>query len=122
LPFEPVRFRMAELLAAADGYLAPGPAETFGLSALEALACGTPVLSVSTGGAAELVQRSGAGRRYPVDDSAACAREATALLAASADLRFKARAYAEARHAWPDVLAELLQLYRDVLAGMEGKG
>jgi alpha-1,6-mannosyltransferase len=120
LPFEPVRYRMAELLAAADGYLAPGPAETFGLAALEALACGTPVLSVSTGGAAELAQRSGAGRLYPVDDSAACAREASALLAESADLRPKARAYAEARHAWPDVLAELLQFYRDVVAGREG--
>jgi alpha-1,6-mannosyltransferase len=118
-PFEPARPRMADLLAAADCYLAPGPAETFGLAALEALACGTPVLSVDRGGAAELVQRSGAGHLYPVGDSAACAREATALLAESAQLRPKARAYAEARHAWPDVLTELLQLYRAILAGAE---
>ena len=32
------------LLASADVALAPGPAETFGLAALEALACGTPVV------------------------------------------------------------------------------
>ncbi len=47
----PVRFlghvggreTLAELLACADVVLAPGPVETFGLAAMEALACGTPV-------------------------------------------------------------------------------
>lgn len=36
---------LAGLLAAADVVLAPGPVETFGLAALEALACGTPVVA-----------------------------------------------------------------------------
>ncbi|WNV75912.1 glycosyltransferase [Geodermatophilus sp. DSM 44513] len=35
---------LAGLLGAADVVLAPGPVETFGLAALEALACGTPVV------------------------------------------------------------------------------
>lgn len=35
---------LAALLANADVVLAPGPVETFGLAALEALACGTPVV------------------------------------------------------------------------------
>jgi hypothetical protein len=35
---------LATLLASADVALAPGPVETFGLAALEALACGTPVV------------------------------------------------------------------------------
>jgi alpha-1,6-mannosyltransferase len=39
------RERMAALLGAADVVLAPGPVETFGLAALEALACGTPVVA-----------------------------------------------------------------------------
>ena len=38
------RADLAALLASADVALAPGPAETFGLAALEALACGTPVV------------------------------------------------------------------------------
>lgn len=38
------RDAMARLLSAADVVLAPGPVETFGLAALEALACGTPVV------------------------------------------------------------------------------
>lgn len=36
---------MAQLLGAADVVLAPGPVETFGLAAMEALACGTPVVA-----------------------------------------------------------------------------
>jgi alpha-1,6-mannosyltransferase len=111
---------MADLLAAADCYIAPGPAETFGLSALEALACGTPVLSVASGGAAELVKRSGAGRLYPVGDLAACAAQAIALIGEAAGLRAAARDYAAARHAWPDVFAELLGHYRELVAGAKG--
>lgn len=38
------RASVARLLSAADVVLAPGPVETFGLAALEALACGTPVV------------------------------------------------------------------------------
>jgi alpha-1,6-mannosyltransferase len=41
------RERLADLLAGADVVLAPGPIETFGLAALEALACGTPVVADS---------------------------------------------------------------------------
>jgi alpha-1,6-mannosyltransferase len=48
----PVRFvgfvhdrrALAALLASADVVLSPGPVETFGLAALEALSCGTPVV------------------------------------------------------------------------------
>ncbi|MEO3755752.1 glycosyltransferase [Streptomyces sp. B6B3] len=36
---------LAVLQATADVVLAPGPAETFGLAAMEALACGTPVVA-----------------------------------------------------------------------------
>jgi alpha-1,6-mannosyltransferase len=38
------RSAVAALLASADVLVAPGPVETFGLAALEALACGTPVV------------------------------------------------------------------------------
>jgi alpha-1,6-mannosyltransferase len=44
LGFVKERGCLAALLAAADIVLAPGPVETFGLAALEALACGTPVV------------------------------------------------------------------------------
>lgn len=55
------RTRLAGRLAAADVALAVCPGETFGLSVLEALACGTPVVTADAGGARELVdERCGA--------------------------------------------------------------
>lgn len=42
--FVPDKPTLARLLATADVVLAPGPVETFGLAALEAMACGTPVV------------------------------------------------------------------------------
>jgi alpha-1,6-mannosyltransferase len=53
----PEQQRVAAFLGAADVVIAPGPRETFGLSALEALACGTPVVAHSRGAAGELVTR-----------------------------------------------------------------
>ncbi|HEX4704622.1 MAG TPA: glycosyltransferase [Pseudonocardiaceae bacterium] len=54
------RAELATRLAEADIAFAPSPAETFGLSVLEALACGTPVITANTGGAPELLSE-GAG-------------------------------------------------------------
>ncbi|HTK56301.1 MAG TPA: glycosyltransferase, partial [Gemmatimonadales bacterium] len=55
LPFQPDRDRLADLLAGADLAVAPCSIETFGLSALEALASGTPLVSADRGGVAETV-------------------------------------------------------------------
>ncbi|MFC0040038.1 glycosyltransferase [Actinomadura rayongensis] len=68
----PVRFHghvaqradVARLLAAADVALAPCPVESFGLAVLEALACGTPVVTADRGAARELVA-PGAGVAVP---------------------------------------------------------
>jgi alpha-1,6-mannosyltransferase len=49
------RARFASLLATADLVLAPGPVETFGLAALEALASGTPAVVHHASALAELV-------------------------------------------------------------------
>ncbi len=46
---------LAEILNAADLFLMPSQSESFGLSALEAMACGKPVISSSVGGLPELV-------------------------------------------------------------------
>lgn len=51
--------RVAALLATADVVLAPGPAETFGLAALEALACGTPVAVNVASALPEVAGRAG---------------------------------------------------------------
>ena len=58
--FLPDRADLAALLASADVAIAPGPAETFGLAGLEALACGTPVVVSAESALPEVVGQAGA--------------------------------------------------------------
>ncbi|MEO8227002.1 MAG: glycosyltransferase [Gemmatimonadota bacterium] len=116
LPFERDRDALANLVAAADLYVAPGPAETFGLAALEALASGVPVLSVDSGGVPELVTRSGAGATYPIGDRAALADQAAALFQQDLPaLGARGRSYAEREHAWPAVFDRIFAAYRTLI-------
>ena len=66
------RADLAALLASADVALAPGPAETFGLAALEALACGTPVVVSAESALPEVAGEAGAS--VPGEDLAAGVR------------------------------------------------
>ncbi len=50
-----------ELLSIADVFLLPSQSESFGLSALEAMACGVPVVASNIGGIPELVQHGETG-------------------------------------------------------------
>lgn len=53
------RTTLAARLRAADVFLAPGPIETFGLAALESLACGTPVVCREDSALPEVVGTAG---------------------------------------------------------------
>jgi alpha-1,6-mannosyltransferase len=116
LPFEGDRERLADLMAAVDLYVAPCSLETFGLSALEALASGTPVLTADRGGVAETVSRSGAGALFPSGNAAGLAEAAGRLLAGNlGELGARGRAYVEAHHGWDLVFDRLFGIYRRIL-------
>ena len=71
---------VAPLLAAADLFVLPSQTESFGLAALEALACGTPVLAARVGGIPELITDGVEGLLEPVGSVEAMARRAIDLL------------------------------------------
>jgi len=93
---------VARLLATADVALAPGPIETFGLAALEALACGTPVVVDAASALPEVVGAAGVAVQA---DFAAGVRELLAWPAAAR--RAGARARAE-QFGWPTAVAGFL--------------
>ncbi len=117
VPYVRDREEVARILAAAELYVAPGPAESFGLSALEAMASGTPVLSVNAGGAAERVQASGAGALYEAGDAGACAEAALTLLRSDRQaLGQAARTWAVQHHDWSRAFDGIVAAYRELLA------
>jgi alpha-1,6-mannosyltransferase len=69
LGFVSSRSELARFLASADVILAPGPIETFGLAALEALASGTPAIVNKSSALPEIIGLS-AGRALPLDAGA----------------------------------------------------
>lgn len=118
LPFEGDRDRLADLYAAVDLCITPGPNETFGLAALEAMASGIPVLAADQGGVAESVSLSGAGRCYAAHDAGHFAECAVQMLAEDLPrLGRTGRAYVETHHRWSMVFDRLFDVYRDVAAG-----
>ena len=60
--------RIEELTGVADVFLLPSELESFGLSALEAMACGVPVVGSDAGGLPEVVKHAETGFLLPVGD------------------------------------------------------
>ena len=109
---------VAPLLAAADLFLLPTNAESFGLSALEALASGTPVIGTNVGGLPEVVRNGETGVLCGVGDVQGMADGALSLLRDGDKWkRFSAAAVEDARRrfAMDEVVGRYEELYKATL-------
>ncbi|WP_028477656.1 glycosyltransferase [Nocardia sp. CNY236] len=97
---------LASLLATADLSVAPGPHETFGLAALEALAAGTPVVASRSSAVADIVTTDCGA--IAADHSSAFARAATAVLALPRAQRRRAARRRAEQFTWPRAVAGML--------------
>ncbi|MDE0572815.1 glycosyltransferase [Demequina sp. B12] len=103
--------QFAALLATADVAIAPGPIETFGLAAVEALACGTPVVVNAASALSEVVGHAGIAARGTPGDMATAI---SALLARDSRVRReRARLQAESMP-WTATVERMLAIHQDL--------
>jgi len=104
--------------SAAEVVIMPSHYESFGMVALEAMACGTPVIATQVGGLQHLVQNEKTGFTIPNDDPDILEERLTQLIC-KPDLRCQmsqtsiqyARSYA-----WDVITPQIIQLYQRTLA------
>jgi len=110
---------VAPLFAAADVYVFPSESESFGLSALEALASGVPVVAARVGGVPEVVRDGVTGALLPLGDVEGMAQAVRGFLDPGrwSEASAAAAADARARFATGDVVARYERLYADAMDG-----
>ncbi|MFT5734327.1 MAG: N-acetyl-alpha-D-glucosaminyl L-malate synthase BshA [Planctomycetota bacterium] len=113
-----MRDALPEVLSPADVFCLPSTEESFGLSALEAMACGTAVLGTRVGGVPEVVENGVSGLLVEVNDREAYSRHLAALLGDRERARtmgLAARERAAARFDRHQVVRAYEDLYRDLI-------
>ncbi len=110
---------VAPLLAGADLFLLPSASESFGLSALEAMACGVPVIASRAGGLPEVVRDGETGALCETGDVEGMASAGIAILSDPERWRAMsaaAAADARARFAQDAVITQYEALYTRTVA------
>ncbi len=118
------RDQLLQLYRRATLVVVPSRFEGFGLPAVEAMACGTPVVACQAGALPEVMRVAGGGKLVPRDDPDALARGIRELLddpERRAALGARARARVEAAFSWRHVAESTVRVYRDVLAERRGR-
>jgi L-malate glycosyltransferase len=105
-------------LSAADLFLLPSATESFGLAALEAMACEVPVVASRVGGLPEVIESGVSGFLHEPDDLDGMAASGVALLS-DPDLRRKigvgGRNVVHRRYCSERIVPQYEQFYREIL-------
>jgi N-acetyl-alpha-D-glucosaminyl L-malate synthase BshA len=107
-----------ELLPLADLMLMPSEMESFGLAALEAMACCVPAIATRVGGVPELIEHDENGLLFEVGDIAGMSDAAVELLTDSArleDMAQSARRTAQAKFCASRIIPLYERFYHDVV-------
>jgi D-inositol-3-phosphate glycosyltransferase len=107
---------LAQYYSAAEVVVVPSHYESFGLVALEAMACGTPVIASRVGGLQHTIEDDITGLLVPAGDPDALADRLRQLLL-DAELRDRLGAAARARalsYTWPIVAERIIQVYEEL--------
>lgn len=107
------------LYAAADVVAVPSRYESFGLVAVEAMACGTPVVASRVGGLTFTVEEETSGLLVPMGSATALAGALSRVLLdppLRAQMATQSRIAAE-RFGWPTVAASIIHVYERLAAG-----
>jgi D-inositol-3-phosphate glycosyltransferase len=102
--------------SAAEVLLVPSHYESFGMVALEAMACGTPVIASQVGGLAYLVKDGETGYHVPFDSPEVLSEKLGALLCnfeLGEKMGEQAAIYAK-EYAWEKIAAKIIEVYEDV--------
>lgn len=111
--------RVHEKLAIADVMLLPSELESFGLAALEAMACEVVPIATRVGGVPEVVEHEVSGFLANVGDVDAMGAFATSLLKDSkrlAEMRKACRLVAKSRFCSSEIIPQYEDFYRRILA------
>jgi alpha-1,6-mannosyltransferase len=122
LDFVQDRVQLATLLASADIYVSAMAHETFGLSVVEAQACGLPVVGVRAGAMVDRVAEGVDGFLVqPESPKAMAERILDVAPEAWAEMGTRARAKVEREFSWGRTFDTLLGLYGDAMRDHAGQ-
>lgn len=103
--------------SAAEMVIMPSHYESFGMVALESMACGTPVIASLVGGLIHLIEDGVTGYHVPVENALVLSERISGLLKDKA-LRYRmghdAFAFAK-KYSWETIAASMLKIYEEML-------
>jgi len=116
--------KLVHYYSAAEMVVMPSHYESFGMVALEAMACGTPIVASDVGGLSFSIEDGFNGYLVPGRDPEALAEKIRMLLKypiLQEQFGEQARAWV-ARYSWVDIAAELLEIFEDTVAQYQNGG